>query len=77
VNVSESPGTSMVLIAATGVYLFTEIKAFLEEKQTWKPTSGFFNCKKQLDLSARAIKLIITEISNEIKHKGSQQNKNP
>jgi len=43
VNVSEIPGASMVLIAATGVYLFTEMKAFLEEKQTWKPTSGFFN----------------------------------
>jgi len=66
----------MVLIAATGVYLFTEMKAFLEEKQTWKPTSGFFNWKKQLDLRARAIKLIITEISHEIKHEGSQQNKN-
>ena len=52
----------MVLIAATGVCRFTEIIAFLDEKQTLKPASGFFNCKKQLDFRARAIKMRITEI---------------
>ena len=72
VNVAESPTASMILIAATGVYLFTEIIAFLDEKQTLKPASGFFNCNKQLDFRARAIKMRNTEILHEIKHKGFQ-----
>jgi len=47
----------MVLIAATGVYLFTEImKGFLDEKLSRKPVSGLLNCKKQDDLNAMAIK---------------------
>ena len=71
-NVAKSPTTSMVLIAATRVCCFTEIIAFLDEKQTLKPASGFFNCKKQLDFKARPINMRITKNLHEIKHKDFQ-----
>ena len=56
-NVSDSPTVPMVLIAAMGVNLLTDIVDFLQGKRTWKLFSGFFNWKKLADFRAIAIKM--------------------
>ena len=65
----------LVAIADTEVYLLIEIiVAFLEETPTWKPVSGFFNCKKQCDFNAMAMRTICLQYSTEELHKSPHKN---
>lgn len=65
----------LVALADTEVYLLIEIiVAFLEETPTRKPVSGFFNCKKQCDFNAMAMRTICLQYPTEELHKTPHQN---